>query len=124
MEQPKAALGVRKPLRIFLIVRKYSNTYLNSYWVEQLKDSKKRLQDKLFFSLKLGFRLSQKEFCKMEGDVQYTGNPIISRNTLKAKEIREAIIVEMNIELIELFNDSTVMTLDFNNYEFYEASPE
>jgi len=60
----------------------------------------------------------------MEGDVQYTGNPIISRNTLKAKEIREAIIVEMNIELIELFNDSTVMTLDFNNYEFYEASPE
>ena len=60
----------------------------------------------------------------MEGDVQYTGNPIISRNTLKAKEIREAIIVEMNIELIELFNDSTVMALDFNNYEFYEASPE
>jgi len=87
-----------------------------------LKDSKKRLQDKLFFSLKLGFRLSQKEFCKMEGDVQYTGNPIISRNTLKAKEIHEAIIVEMNIELIELFNDSTVMALDFNNY--YEASPE
>jgi len=60
----------------------------------------------------------------MEGDVQYTGNPIISRNTLKAKEIHEAIIVEMNIELIELFNDSTVMALDFNNYEFYEASPE
>ena len=60
----------------------------------------------------------------MEGDVQFTGNPIISRNTLKAKEIREAIIVEMNIELIELFNDSTVMALDFNNYEFYEASPE
>jgi hypothetical protein len=65
---------------------KYSNSYYNSYWVEQLKDSQRRLQDKLFFSLQLGVRLSQKEFCRMEDNVQYSGNPIISRNTLKVKE--------------------------------------